>query len=171
MPLTRREPEAGRGRRLRSALAGALACGCVLTAQGGEPSARATTQKMQIAVASQPAEGLSELTLPLLNVMADWVAKRWQKRSHDFAVSQGYKGADVPLPTGGVSLMKRHGENIGVIRLQVADAHQMVVVVVIRGGQLIRVTCGLPDSEPVPVTFGPCASQIKETFGWSLGDP
>lgn len=171
MPLTRSEPETGRGRRLRSAVAGVLALGCVLAAHGKEPSAKATSQKMQVVVATQPAEGLTELTLPLLNVMADWVAKRWQERSSDFARSQGYKNARVPRPTSGVSLVNRHGEKIGVIRLQVAEAHQMVVIVVIRDGQLTRVTCGLPGSEPIPVTFGPCADQIQKTFGWSLGGP
>jgi hypothetical protein len=159
-------------RRFGRALAACLFATFVLVggnAAGGEAVAsRSISGDVQTFVTVQSAEGVPGLSLPLAQAIGEHMAKRADIRSREYLAAHGKSSAELPKAESAATLLQAGGERVGVIRIQQGELHQMVVVVAIRDDQLLRIACTRLGSDPVPVTFGPCADKIKETLGFAL---
>lgn len=157
----------------RRAGAFALVALATIVASGVQaaPPARETADflpEVMTAATVQSAEGVPTLTLEFVAVMGKYLAGRVDARSKEYLAATGHPELELPKAESAATLMKRNGEHVGVVRIHQGEYAQAVFIVVIRDDKLLRVVCSRESSEPVPVTFGPCAEKIKETFGYSL---
>lgn len=125
--------------------------------------------KIQLVVSSQDAEGIdqSRLDLTFLKSLEVYTAERVEIKAKEYLASIGQPDAPV-LITSESTYVYAGSMKLAVIRLRDAVSRQVFIAGIV-GNELKRVACIRRTDQDIPISYGPCAEKIYETFGVKVG--
>lgn len=121
---------------------------------------------------SQDAQGLdeSDLTPAYLRGLEAWTVERLRVNALRGLAEEGDNRTDIEIEANSVYVFAGPLK-LAVTRVMLDGRAFLVSVVGVVGSELRRVGCVRDSAEPIPITSGPCAKKIRDTFGASVGDP
>jgi len=117
---------------------------------------------------SEDAEGVtqSDFDIAMLNALELRTKNKVKEKMTAYMSSQGYKEKTIEIKSSSV-YVNAGNLKLAVVRLNIANTNQ-VHIYGIKGSELLRVACNRPTKESIPLSYGKCSEQIKETYGVDL---
>jgi len=130
-----------------------------------------TDQKSQIrlVVSSQDAGGTTQdqLDLTFLKNLEAYTVARTKTKMKEYFASIGQP--NIPINITSEAIYVQAGSiKLAIIRLKDAGSRQVIITGIV-GKELKRVGCIRETAQDIPVSYGPCADKIEETFGAKIG--
>lgn len=121
--------------------------------------AKSTLAPVEVMTAKQSANGLApnELSYPYVEQIGKFLAAEMKRQV-----------PDAPAISPQPSIIEKDGAKLGVLRMERSGVTPIVSVLGIRGSELIRVTCAVPDNRTVDYRDPACATALKKNFGTVL---
>lgn len=121
---------------------------------------------------SQSSEGTAseDLTIEGLSNIESWVKEVLTNKIKDYYIENGLEiPKEAPSISSQSGLITVDQVKLGVITINVDNAMRERVIVGIKEGKFLRVTCIRESNHDIPISYGNCGDFITKTFGVVIG--
>ena len=126
--------------------------------------------KVQVVVASQDAEGVTQdkLDINFLNNLEAYTLERVKIKTKERLVSLGYPDTEVNFMSE-ATYVQNGKTKLAIVRIKSPNAGNQVHISGIEGAELKRIACVTTSQTTIPISYGKCGEKIKEVFGSMIG--
>lgn len=129
-----------------------------------------TNTNIQTVTSSQDAEAITQekMSIEFLRNFENYTVDRIKVKMSEYLTSVGRQHEQVNLSSA-ATYVQIGQVKLAVVRISDAVSRQVIVAGVV-GKELRRVVCVRKSIEDIPVSYGPCAEKVQQTFGVTFGN-